>query len=241
VKSDSLRRVLAYVAPLGTELGSYDKAAIRHLFLSESELGRKVQTLDIGFGNGYFTQHAASQGMATGITLHPHELKSAEARYGRKFTREQLSFEVSSLQEMRATRKFDQVLALDVIEHIRDDRLALKTIRALMNDGGRLVVTVPNRDFEFSSRPHIWQHETGWHVRHGYTFDALESLLSQTGFEPVDRRRFGNWLTGEILRGQTRFRIGTVGRALTTAIGLPLTLLPQFGRPHTIGVVARAV
>ena len=33
--------------------------------------------------------------------------------------------------------------------------------------------------------------EDGWHVRNGYTFEQLETLLEENGFEPVDRLRFG--------------------------------------------------
>ena len=33
--------------------------------------------------------------------------------------------------------------------------------------------------------------EDGWHVRNGYTFEQLEAILDECGFEPIDRYRYG--------------------------------------------------
>jgi SAM-dependent methyltransferase len=231
-----LRKLAAKLVPLGVELPSYDKAGVRKLFLTSKELARPVLTLDVGFGNGYFTAEAAKHGPTVGISLHESELGSARARYGHVGN---LRFERVSLQEMKSEGGFDQVIMLDVLEHIRDDIGALNTVARLLVPGGRIVLTVPNRDFEFSVSPHVSIEESGWHVRHGYTFEQLEAQLVSAGFEPIDRRRYGNWFTGELTRLRTRAGDGIAAKAITTMIGIPFCWLPQFGRPHTLCVIAR--
>jgi SAM-dependent methyltransferase len=88
--------------------------------------------------------------------------------------------------------QFDQVLLLDVIEHIHDDAMALRQLHKLMAPDGFIYVTTPDRDWqELVHGPRVTRYEDGWHVRNGYTFEQLETLLAQNGFEPVDRLRFG--------------------------------------------------
>src|SRR5262249_29613305 len=109
---------------------------------------------------------------------------------------DQMQFKVSTLANFAADParhgQFDQVLLLDVIEHILDDGAALQQIYQLLANDGLIYITVPDRNWQPVLRgPRITRHEDGWHVRNGYTFEQLESLLLRNGFEPVDRLRFG--------------------------------------------------
>ena len=108
----------------------------------------------------------------------------------------QLELLVTNLEQLAADRsqhgQFDQVLLLDVIEHILDAPAALRQIHALTAEDGLVYITTPDRDWQGNAdRLRVTRKEDGWHVRNGYTMEQLEALLEQAGFEPVDRLRYG--------------------------------------------------
>ncbi len=127
----------------------------------------------------------------------------------------ELGFAVADLESLSASTalhgQFDQVLLLDVIEHILDAPRALRQIHALAAEDGLLYITTPNRDWQGNAdRIRVSRREDGWHVRNGYTFEQLESLLKDAGFEPVDRLRFGSlgstvvtWLQHHVFRRES--------------------------------------
>ena len=112
--------------------------------------------------------------------------------------------------------RFDQVLLLDVIEHIMDARKTFRQIHDLLDDDGFVYITTPDRDWQaHTSRIRVTRVEDGWHVRNGYTFEQLETVLEESGFEPIDRLRFGT--------------LGSTRRHLDPAHALPLP-----DRPATV-------
>ena len=208
-----------------------------------------VRTLDCGCGNAYFSYEAVKRhSRCTGITIHEWEKHNCEEM--RSFlgvSPSDLEFRVTNLAALAEDRleqeKYDQVLLLDVIEHILDAGRALRQIHSLLAEDGLVYITTPNRDWQGNaSRIRVTRYEDGWHVRNGYTFEQLESLLEENGFEPVDRLRFGS--LGSTL--VTRIQHGTFGRWIDplTVIFFPLLkliamLLSPFPDPHTIFVLAR--
>lgn len=227
---------------------SREKSALRHILLRASEQ-EAIRTLDVGCGNGYFTYQAAMHGTrALGITPDPGEVgRCEEMRAFLGVPDDRLGFLQASLDDLASEAQyrgaFDQILMLDVIEHIRDDRKALDHAYSLLNKDGFLLVSVPNRDFELSRKePHVSRHERGWHVRHGYTFAQLEALMEEAGFEPIDRRRYGS--VGSKLAVLIQKRLGLRRNAGPGVLTLPLLgalslALSWFKDPHTLLVIAR--
>jgi len=72
---------------------------------------------------------------------------------------------------------FDLVTALDVVEHLDDDRPAFAEMRRVLRPGGRLLVTVPAHKF-------LWgdQDEVNQHKRRYVAAELREGLLA-SGFE----------------------------------------------------------
>ncbi len=220
----------------GFDVGSRDKSKLRHLLLTGD-----IHTLDVGCGNGYFTYQAATRGKsAVGITIFPEEYARCEEM--RSYIGcSNLSFKKSTIeqfsQDPSRQNSFDQVLMLDVIEHIRDDAAALRQVHGLLNTDGYLFLTVPNRDFEFDKHPHVERHGTGWHVRHGYTFESLERLLEENGFEPIDRRRYGR--AGSKLAIRLQHIMNPTAGLLTLPLLRLLSVALFWQKPHTLLVLAR--
>lgn len=73
---------------------------------------------------------------------------------------------------------FDVVVMLEVLEHIDDDRKTLRIIHSLLKKGGRLIMSVPNRDVRHAINP-VKYFE---HKRH-YSSESLIAKLHEAGFE----------------------------------------------------------
>ena len=80
----------------------------------------------------------------------------------------------------------DVVVMWEVIEHLRDPELALRKAHAVLGDGGRLILTLPNVDgleFQLIGPDHELIEAPG-HLNY-FSITTLEKLLSRTGFEIV--------------------------------------------------------
>src|SRR5882757_9173595 len=94
---------------------------------------------------------------------------------------------------------FDAVFALNVIEHIKDDKLAVENCYKLLVPGGRLVLLVP-------AWPSLYNRlDKELHHFRRYTSTTLRELLS-VHFDVMEMKYFnlagilGWWLTGTVLR-----------------------------------------
>jgi 2-polyprenyl-3-methyl-5-hydroxy-6-metoxy-1,4-benzoquinol methylase len=242
------RLLIKYAMFPGTNWVSREKAHVVRMFLQGTR-EQPIRTLDCGCGNAYFSYQAVKRhSRCTGITIHEWEKHNCEEM--RSFlgvSPSDLEFRVTNLAALAADpaeeSRYDQVLLLDVIEHILDAGGALRQIHTLLADDGLVYITTPNRDWQGNaSRIRVTRYEDGWHVRNGYTFEQLESILEENGFEPVDRLRFGS--AGSTL--VTRIQHGAFGRWIDplTVMFFPLLkliamLLRPFPDPHTIFVMAR--
>ena len=246
--SQRARLLIKYVMYPGTNWVSREKSRVVRMFL-EGTPERPVHTLDCGCGNAYFAYQAVKRNSrCTGITIHEWEKRNCEEmRAFLGVSPADLEFRTTNLAALADNpaerQRFDQVLLLDVIEHILDAGAALRQIHTLLAPDGLLYLTTPNRDWQGNAgRIRVTRYEDGWHVRNGYTFDQLETLLEENGFEPVDRLRFGSagsTIVTRIQHGIFRSWIDPLTVLFFPVLKLIGMLLSPFPDPHTIFVLAR--
>lgn len=233
----------------GTNWVSRDKAALTNCFLKGTP-DRPVRTLDCGCGNAFFSYEALKRGArCLGITIHDWERQNCEEmREYLGVDEADMAFRVARLDELAADPamhgQFDQVLLLDVIEHIMDAPATLQQIHSLLEDDGFVYISTPDRDWQrhTAGTIRVSRHEDGWHVRNGYTFEQLETLLDRNGFEPIDRLRFGTlgstavtWIQHHLF-GRWVDPLTVVFYPLLKALSLALS---PWRDTHTIFVLAR--
>jgi SAM-dependent methyltransferase len=105
-------------------------------------LGASVLEVGAGIGNNipYLFAPPVSQWTA----LEPDAAQAAQ------ITDAKVSVVVGTLDAIDATKRFDAILYLDVLEHIEDDALELRHAAALLSPGGRVIVLSPAHPFLFS-------------------------------------------------------------------------------------------
>lgn len=92
---------------------------------------------------------------------------------------------VENIDLFNITESFDIVIALEVIEHIKDDLGALKKIYNILNVNGYLIVSVPahKKDWDIND-------EWAGHFRR-YEKDELKLKLEESGFKVIKLYNYG--------------------------------------------------
>jgi SAM-dependent methyltransferase len=101
---------------------------------------------------------------------------------------------------------FDLIISHEVLEHVQDDRMAVREMARALKPGGRLVVFVPNRGYPFETHgiywrgsyrfgniplvnylPRRWRDRLTPHVR-VYSRSDLEALFTNSPVRIVERK-----------------------------------------------------
>lgn len=94
--------------------------------------------------------------------------------------------------------KFDTVILLNVLEHIEDDKLAIRNSQYLLKPGGKIIILTPAYNFLYSSL----DRSLGHYRR--YTTQHLKNIFKDAGYK-IENSFYFNfigifaWLYGKIL------------------------------------------
>lgn len=151
------------------------------------------RVLDAGCGNGAFSFAAARRGNAVvGLTFADFEVTKDARRAALLGVADRVTFRQFDLRGLDAATDlgaFDQVIALEVIEHILDDRKLVRDLAARLKPGGRLLLSTPYKHYRRLPGEKLSETEDGGHVRWGYTHEELRELFTAAGLE-VEREDY---------------------------------------------------
>jgi 2-polyprenyl-3-methyl-5-hydroxy-6-metoxy-1,4-benzoquinol methylase len=157
------------------------KTATAELYLDQlAKQGvRGGRLLEVGCGDGYLLAAAERRGFeVVGVEYSGHAARRARAGLARG---QVLAGELAQVDLPSET--FDVCILADVIEHVRDPRSFLATVRERLKPGGCLLIATPSTD-SWSARlmRRRWMEFKPEHMSY-FSRRTLESLLSQTGFQ----------------------------------------------------------
>lgn len=155
-----------------------------------------TRTLEVGGGDGRISFEVASRGHRGAMVVTEFDPDSvAEARaiaFSGGFSQVEVS--QKDLRQLGMGPGFDQVLAIDVLEHIDNDVLAIDEIAGALAPGGRLVVSVPTPRYPVVFGRKF--HDHLGHVREGYWLEDLQPKLEAAGLEVLAYRYYtGTWVS----------------------------------------------
>jgi 2-polyprenyl-3-methyl-5-hydroxy-6-metoxy-1,4-benzoquinol methylase len=148
-----------------------------------------ARVLDAGCGWGITLEALEQRGyQATGLDVSRRALERLD-RPGRMLVEADLSGPIE-----HGGMVYDAVLALDVIEHLDDDRAAVRRLGALVGPGGRLIVSVPALPALFTEFDAIQGH------RRRYLPETLRAAFACSGLELERVFWWGRWLVPFVRR-----------------------------------------
>jgi SAM-dependent methyltransferase len=131
---------------------------------------RPLRSLDVGCGYGAMLGELSRYGAATGLEVSE---QAVEACRRRGFEDVLLS---SAYSVPEPDESFDVVSFFDCLEHLEDDRAALREARRLLRPGGHVVVTLPAYNFLYANNDRVAHHQRR------YTVGEIRSKLEASGF-----------------------------------------------------------
>jgi SAM-dependent methyltransferase len=133
-------------------------------------LGTRV--LDAGAGIGTFSELASPGREVVALEPDPELVPVLRSRFR---GREDVTVVAGTAEDV--TGRFDSVVCLNVLEHIRDDAGALARFHDVLVSGGRLLLIVPAHPSLYGAIDRAVAHERR------YDKSGLRELLERTGFE----------------------------------------------------------
>lgn len=159
------------------------------LVLNEIKKARSV--LEIGCHTGYLLEVLKERGIvAEGIDIDAEAVQVAQTR-GVKAQHG----DIEDPNLLKNFQKFDVVLMMDVLEHLREPEKILKALPQVIEKGGRALVTVPNVTYWAVRKDLLlgkWKYvESGILDRTHLRFNNLEGwkeLIANSGFKVKEFR-----------------------------------------------------
>ncbi len=156
--------------------------------------------LEIGCGIGNFTKSLEEFGNVWAIDINNDYLKQTKKIIGKNT---KIGFgNIENGEFFFGNKKFDSIVCINVLEHIKDDIGALENLYSLLNKGGFLILLVPIHEFLYSEID-----KSIGHFRR-YKRSDLIYKLERSGFNITESRVLNflgaiGWLvSGKILQNR---------------------------------------
>jgi len=127
---------------------------------------KKLKILEIGSGYGVMAQLLKKYGSVECIEPYPDATKHIKNKL-------KLKVHTCTFDEFKTNNKYDVIALFDVLEHMKEDKKAIKRILSLLTKNGALVMSVPAYKFLWSAHDDINNHFRR------YTKKGLKSLLAE--------------------------------------------------------------
>ena len=159
------------------------------------------EILEVGCGIGNFTRTLTSFGQVWAIDINNEYIEKIGERVDRGT---QVGFgNIEKGEYFFQTRKFDTIVCLNVLEHIKDDVATVNNLHKLLKKNGKLILLVPAHRFLYG--------EIDRSIGHFRRYDkiALTKKFEKLGFKVAFSRRInflgalGWFIAGKILQKET--------------------------------------
>lgn len=146
----------------------------------------KKHVLDLGCGSGTIDFYLASKGVnVVGVDISENALKIASSNAVFLGVSDKTIFLNIDYPKMSPKGKYDLVICSEVLEHLKDDGLAVKKIYSLLKKDGKAVISVPLNTAPLYKIGLLvdFDREVG-HLRR-YSSERLVEMLSRNGFKVI--------------------------------------------------------
>lgn len=165
---------------------------------------------DIGCGSGTLSFYLANKGKKViGVDISKNSIAACKQNAEKLNLSQQTSFAVMEFPNKLPQKKFDVILMMEVIEHIEDDKKALKAVYSLLNKDGIAIITTPSKNAPL----HRLGYAKGFDKRVGhlrrYTMEEIVTKCKEAKFEIVETKKtegilrnflFLNPIAGNLIR-----------------------------------------
>ncbi len=168
-------------------------------------VGSGERVLNIGCGDGHYNIFLAKRFKEVyGIDVNPTDITIARKMYHQK----NITCSVASATCIPfPDNHFDRIVCIEVLEHVKDHKQAIKEIARVLKPGGVGIISVPCANYPFTYDPINWICERlfaryfpiglwGFGHHRLYTMNKLERLFSQVGLITIKKKYLLHFICG---------------------------------------------
>ena len=135
-------------------------------FIKRYSKNKKLKILDYGCGSGTNIKALTKFGDVYCYEKDKRTLDYLSSEYKE-------DKKVTIIKNLKRQIKYDLIILADVLEHIKEDSNALKTLKKFLKPQGQILITVPAYNFLFSKKDEVLKHFR----RYGY--NEIKNLISK--------------------------------------------------------------
>lgn len=158
--------------------------------------------LEMGCGSAYFSTVLNREFPAGEYEYHGIDMEQDAVKAAKQFVKDENKIVIGSVEKMEYENdSFDNILYLDVIEHVNNDKASIEEAFRVLKPGGKLIVSTPNSGAALTDTffcEYMHDHGHMENQRDGYYANELEDLLKNAGFQ-IDSVDYSNVFLSEIL------------------------------------------
>ncbi|MBI2600879.1 class I SAM-dependent methyltransferase [Candidatus Daviesbacteria bacterium] len=157
----------------------------------------KGEILEVGCGIGNFTGYLAQHGSVTAIDIEQEYIINLS-----KEKKANITYKIADISSKKFSigKKFNAIVCINVLEHIKDHKTALENISSALKEDGYLILLVPAHQFLYG--------EIDKNIDHFRRYDKkqLQNLLINAQFNIRNIRKLnllgaiGWFITGKVLK-----------------------------------------
>jgi len=161
-----------------------------------SKTNQNLNILDAGAGFGQYVYYFSTLNKnwkITGVDVKEEQIEDCNNFFAKIKKAEQVKFEfadLTNLNNLQKSEKYDFILSVDVMEHILEDVTVFQNFYKIMNQDAMLLISTPSNlgedhDEHEESENTFFVDE---HVRDGYDIKEIEEKLHKAGFTKVEAK-----------------------------------------------------
>lgn len=218
-----LRDLMKWLLFPGLNLNARLRYRVLPRHFGSPQAGEERLVLDAGCGNGMLAYQAFQLGnKVIGVSIKDEVIRDRKLFHEHLgIPEERLQFRDHNLYDIEALHlQFDEIICCEVMEHIKGDEQVSRSFFHILKPGGVLHLCCPNAEHPINAHYPLDPHETGGHVRAGYTHATFKELLEPIGYEVSEPIGLGG-----PIREACNQRITNIQRVGGLKLGVPLFCL----------------
>ena len=169
------------------------------ILIDDIKINNISKALDVGCGYGYLTYALNKYGLQTkGIDISKEAISNAISNYGNYFINGDF-FKIDNIND-----KFDLICMLEIIEHVDDPKKYIDKAWSLLNPGGVLYISTPNKNFY--KKKLIWESDIPEVHISLFTESSIKKMFEGKDYISLDfiNSKFHNFLHSQIFTSINR-------------------------------------
>lgn len=181
-----LRKTLYFLLDLLLLRTWHVKRALRRILLQYPD---EARILDAGSGFGQYTWRMSKMNKSwkiDSIDINNEQIDDCNRFFKKTGLSDRVSFSKQDLTTLNEYNRYNVILSVDVMEHIKEDNLVFNNFfRSLKNDGVLIISTPSDKG---GSDVHSESEESfiDEHVRDGYSITDITQKLTDAGFNKIE-------------------------------------------------------